>query len=143
MSVRLLDEIDRRILEILRENSRVSFISIASELGISEASVRRRVKALIDSGVIRRFTVETSVEIGVQAFVFVSIDPSKLTGEVAGEVLGLRGVRAAYEVTGEYDVVILVQANSIQELNDCIDGIRKIDGVKKTNTVMILRTLQK
>lgn len=143
MSVRLLDEIDRRILEILRENSRASFISIASELGISEASVRRRVKALIDSGVIRRFTVETSVEIGVQAFVFVSVDPSKLTCEVAGEVLGLKGVRAAYEVTGEYDVVILVQANSIQELNDCIDGIRKIDGVKKTNTVMILRTLQK
>lgn len=143
MPVKQLDEIDRRILEILRENSRVSFIAIASELNISEASVRRRVKTLIDNGIIRRFTIETSVEIGIQAFVFASIDPSKLTGEVASEVLNLKGVKAVYEVTGEYDVAILVQAGSIEELNNCIEGIRKIDGVKKTNTVMILRILQK
>jgi DNA-binding Lrp family transcriptional regulator len=143
MSVGQIDEIDRRILEILAENSRVSFVSIANELGISEASVRRRVKTLIDSGVIRKFTIETGVETGVQAFIFVSIDPSKLTSEVARDALNLRGVKAVYEVTGEYDVAILVRASSIQELNDCIEDIRRIEGVKRTNTVMILRIMQK
>lgn len=143
MPIGVLDEIDRRILEILRENSRVSFITIANELGISEASVRRRVKALVDSGVIRKFTIETSIETGIQAFVFVSVDPSRLTGEVASEALSLKGVRTVYEVTGEYDAVILLHVDSIQELNNCIDEIRRIESVKKTNTVIILRTLQK
>jgi len=143
MSARHIDEIDRRILEILAENSRVSFVSIANELGISEASVRRRVKTLIDSGVIRKFTIDIGVETGVQAFIFVSIDPSKLTSEVARDALNLKGVKAVYEVTGEYDVAILVRADSIQELNDCIEDIRRIEGVRRTNTVMILRVMQK
>lgn len=136
---RRVDDVDRRIIELLRENSRMRFVEIAERIGISEASVRRRIKALVDSGVIRRFTVEAELEHGLQAVVFVATDPSRVTGAVAEEALRLDGVEAVYEVTGEYDVAIVVRVPSVSKLNSCIDDIRRIEGVVKTNTVIILR----
>jgi DNA-binding Lrp family transcriptional regulator len=52
----------------------------------------------------------------------------------------LPGMERIYEVTGEYDIVSVVSSSSIEGINQCIEDIRKIDGVVKTNTVIVLRT---
>ena len=57
---RALDDVDLRIIDLLKQNSRMSFIEIGKRVGLSEGAVRRRVKLLVEKGVIKRFTIELS-----------------------------------------------------------------------------------
>ncbi|MQY83406.1 winged helix-turn-helix transcriptional regulator [archaeon] len=137
----MVDEIDMKILEILKENSRTTYVDIGKALGLSEGTVRNRIQSLTDSGVIKRFTVEISLGVGVRALIMISVDPQMPTLEISDKVLKLPGVEKIYEVTGEYDVVTVVSSSSIEGLNQTIEEIRVIDGIVKTNTVIVLRTV--
>ena len=137
----MVDEVDMKILEILKENARATYTDIGRALNISEGTVRNRIQSLIDSGVIKRFTIEVSLDVGVRALIMVSVDPRKPTQEISDKVLKLPGVEKIYEVTGEYDVVTVVSSSTIEKLNRTIEEIRVIDGVVKTNTVIVLRTV--
>ncbi len=137
----MVDEIDMKILEILKENARTTYVDIGKALGLSEGTVRNRIQSLTDSGAIKRFTVEISLGVGVRALIMISVDPQKPTLEISDKVLKLPGVEKIYEVTGEYDVVTVVSSSSIEGLNQTIEEIRVIDGIVKTNTVIVLRTV--
>ena len=137
----MVDEIDEKIIEILKENARTTYVDIGKALGLSEGTVRNRIRSLTDSGVIKRFTVNISLGVGVRALIMISVDPQKPTLEISDKVLKLPGVEKIYEVTGEYDVVTVVSSSSIEGLNQTIEEIRVIDGIVKTNTVIVLRTV--
>ena len=137
----MVDEIDFKILELLKEYSRSTYVEIGKTLGLSEGTVRNRVQILTDSGVIKKFTIEVSLSVGVRALILISVDPRRPTMEISDKVLELPGVEKIYEVTGEYDVVTVVSSSSIEGLNQTIEEIRVIDGVVKTNTVIELRTV--
>ena len=137
----MVDEIDEKIIEILKENARTTYVDIGRALGLSEGTVRNRIQALTDSKVIKRFTVEVSLTVGVKALIMVSVDPQMPTIQISDNVLALPGVEKIYEVTGEYDVVTVVSSPSIEELNHTIEEIRVINGVVKTNTIIVLRTV--
>ena len=137
----MVDKIDEKIIEILKENARTTYVDIGKALGLSEGTVRNRIQALTDSGVIKRFTVEISLGVGVRALIMISVDPQKPTLEVSDKVLKLPGVEKIYEVTGEFDVVTVVSSSTIEKLNRTIEEIRVINGVVKTNTVIVLRTV--
>jgi len=137
----MVDEIDMKILEILKENARTTYVDIGKALGLSEGTVRNRIQSLTDSGAIKRFTVEISLGVGVRALIMISVDPQRPTLEISDKVLKLPGVEKIYEVTGEYDVVTVVSSSSIEGLNQTIEEIRVIDGIVKTNTVIVLRTI--
>ena len=134
------DKVDERILEFLRKDSRESFVEIGKKLKLSEAAIRHRVKNMVDSGTITKFTVE---EGGGQpeALVMVSADSSIDTSKVSLKLTKLNAVKKIYEITGQYDICVIIQAPSIQEINACIDDLRKITGVTDTNTVIILKTI--
>jgi len=134
-----IDEKDRAILEILRKDARKSFIEIAQQLNMSEAAVRRRVKNLVERGVIKAFTIEVNRGYEVSAFTFISVDPSIPTPEISDKLIKVKGVEKVYEITGEYDAVALISVKSMSELNKCIEEIRHIAGVRETNTTIILR----
>ena len=137
----MVDEIDEKIIEILKENARTTYVDIGRTLGLSEGTVRNRIQALTDSRVIKRFTVEVSLTVGVKALIMVSVDPQMPTIQISDNVLALPGVEKIYEVTGEYDIVTVVSSPSIEELNHTIEDIRVINGVVKTNTIIVLRTM--
>jgi len=137
----MVDKVDEKIIEILKENARATYTDIGRALNISEGTVRNRIQALTDSGVIKRFTVDISLGVGVRALIMISVDPQKPTLEISDKVLSLPGVEKIYEVTGEYDVVTVVSSSTIENLNRTIEEIRVIDGVVKTNTVIVLRTV--
>ena len=134
------DNTDEKILEFLRGDSRKSFVEIGKKLKLSESAVRRRVKNMIDNGVITKFTIE---EGGGQpeALVLVSADSSIDTSKVSLKLTKLNGIKKIYEITGQYDICVIVQASTINEINACIDDLRKISGVTDTNTVIILKTI--
>ena len=136
-----LNSIDEKIIKILRNDSRKSFVEIANVIGMSESAVRRRVKNLQDIGVIKKFTIDMGPSNKTSAITLISVDSTADTSNVSDRLLNLKGIEVVYEITGQYDIATIIVAPTILEINSYIDEIRKIDGVSDTNTVIILRTL--
>ncbi|MFP3133097.1 MAG: Lrp/AsnC family transcriptional regulator [Nitrososphaeria archaeon] len=136
-----MDEIDLKLLELLKEDGRASYIDLGKKLNLSEAAVRRRVKKLVEDGVIKKFTIEIKERERAMALTLLSTSPNIPTYEVASNISKIKGVEKVYEITGQYDIAVLISAPSIAEVNKVIDEIRKADGVINTNTVIILREL--
>ena len=70
-----------------------------------------------------------------------SVSSTTDTNSVASKLQDIDGVKVIYEITGQYDVAVIISADSINEINSSIDEIRRIQGVSNTDTVIILRTL--
>jgi len=136
-----LDSIDEKIIQILQNDSRRSFVEIADQIGLSESAVRRRIKNLTDRGVIKKFTIEMSTPNKTSAITLISVNSTADTNLVSAKLRELTGVETIYEITGQYDIAAIVAAPTISEINQCIDNVRKTDGVADTNTVIILRTI--
>ena len=132
------DNTDEKILGFLRDDSRESFVVIGKKLKLSESAVRRRVKNMVSNGVIEKFTIE---EQNASAIVLISVDSSIDTSKVSVKLTKLNAVKTVYEITGQYDISVIIKAPNITEINTCIDDLRKIPGVIDTNTVIILRTI--
>ncbi len=137
---RRMDEIDRQIIRILKGDGRAAYIDIGKKVGLSEGAVRKRVKLLTDSGVIRRFTVKISVGEGAEAITLLATNPSFPTQEVSDRIRKIPNVETLYEVTGEYDIVAVIGGANVMEVNECIEKIRRVEGIMKTNTMIILRS---
>ncbi|MGB3457944.1 MAG: winged helix-turn-helix transcriptional regulator, partial [Halobacteriota archaeon] len=76
-----LDEIDKKIIEMLQEDSRKTFVEIAKELGVSDPTIHVRVKKLQEAGIIEKFTAvlaPAKVEMGVAAFIEINIKPNTI-----------------------------------------------------------------
>jgi DNA-binding Lrp family transcriptional regulator len=142
MSNNNIDSRDDQIIRILQSNSRKSFVEIAEEIKLSESAVRRRVKNLIDSGIIKRFTVELEASKKTSAITLISVSSTADTSVVSSNLMKLSGVEIIYEITGQYDIAVIIVAPTIAEINKYIDEVRKIDGVSDTNTVIILKTMR-
>ena len=135
------DKTDEKILEFLQKDSRESFVEIGKKLKMSESAVRRRVKNMVDNGTIEKFTVQVGEANSTSAIVLISVDSSVDTAKVSTKLTKLSDVKTVYEITGQYDISVIVRAQNITEINKCIDDLRKIPGVIDTNTVIILKTI--
>lgn len=133
-----LDDIDAEIIRMLREDGRCSFVSMGERLGVSEGAVRNRVKRLMASGIILRFTVETA-STGVKGMVGAVVDVNTETSRAARTVSTIEGVRKVYEVSGDEDLLVLAEAKDISGLNECVERIRRVRGVERTRTLLVLK----
>ena len=136
------DKTDDKIIGFLRDDARESFVEIGKKLKLSESAVRRRVKNLVDGEVIEKFTVEMGESNTTSAIVLISVDSATDTAKVSAKLTKLEAVKTVYEITGQYDISVIIRAGNIAEINICIDDLRKIQGVIDTNTVIILRTIR-
>jgi DNA-binding Lrp family transcriptional regulator len=136
------DKIDDKIIGFLRDDARESFVEIGKKLKLSESAVRRRVKNLVANKVIEKFTVQMGESNTTSAIVLISVDSATDTSKVSIKLTKLEAVKTVYEITGQYDISVIIRAANISEINGCIDELRKIQGVIDTNTVIILRTIR-
>ncbi len=124
-----MDEIDLKIMRKLEKDSRESFVDIAEALGVTEGTIRNRVARLMESGHIRRFTVDFRAPF--EAAVMISVDAKRAKRIIAS----LKGLSSdVYEISGSYDIVAIIKAISIESLNKSMDRIRAIRGVRDTVT---------
>ena len=137
-----MDQIDEKIISILRDDSRKSFVEIAKSVNLSEAAIRRRVSNLIKTGVISRFTIETNVGPQANAISLLSVNPSYPTSDISNKLKKTRGVDSIFEITGEYDIAVVVSGSNIAEINGTIDEIRRLTGIDDTNTVVVLKVVR-
>jgi DNA-binding Lrp family transcriptional regulator len=135
-----MDEKDKQIIKILKEDARSGYGDIGNKVGLSEGAVRKRIKTLTDENVIRKFTVKIGVGEGAQAITLLATNPAFPTVEVSKKILDLPNVETIYEVTGEYDIVAVISGLSVTEVNECIEKIRRVEGIMKTNTMIVLRS---
>jgi DNA-binding Lrp family transcriptional regulator len=112
----------------------------SKQIGLSEGAIRKRIKTLTETGVIRKFTVKIGIAGGAEALILVATNPSHPTQEVSKHIREIHNVETLYEVTGEYDIVAIISGMSVAEVNEGIDKIRRVEGIMKTNTVIILRS---
>jgi DNA-binding Lrp family transcriptional regulator len=137
-----VDQIDEKILSILREDSRTSFVEIAKVVNLSEAAIRRRVANLIKTGVVSKFTIETNTGPQANAISLLSVNPSFPTSDISGKLRKMNGVDSIYEITGEYDIAVIVSGSNMAEINGTIEEIRKLTGIDDTNTVVVLKVIR-
>ena len=139
---RAVDDVDLRIIDLLKRNSRMSFIEIGKRIGLSEGAVRRRVRLLVERGVIKRFTIELSKDYVINAVTFLTLDRGDLAEEVIERISRIPEVESVYELTGRFDAMVMISARGVSSLNECIDKIRRVRGVKHTETAVILRIVE-
>ncbi|ERH04801.1 MAG: transcriptional regulator, AsnC family [uncultured archaeon A07HR60] len=132
-----MDDLDRRIVNILRRDARTPYTEIAEEVGTSEGTVRNRVDRLTDDQVIERFTVTTRTG-NVQAMVEVSVAMDVNTSNVAEEMAAWPKVDTVWQVSGEEDVVLVVDCVDTRAVNELITKAREMAEVKNTKTRLIL-----
>ena len=133
-----MDELDLRILALLKEDSRAPYTQMAEVLKLSEGAVRQRVKRLIQSGRIRRFTAEMASD-NPRAIVLVSTSSFVPSSKAAEKISKIPGVESVVEVAGQYDISAVVSGGDIRSVNESIDAIREVEGVQRTNTLFVLR----
>ena len=139
-----IDDIDREILRMLQDNSRVAFKRIAEKVGVSEATIFVRVKNLRKKGVIKRFTVIVSPELlgkSLTAFVLINSEPKKLES-VLETLSDMDDVYEVYDVTGTYYIIAKIRTENKESLAKIIDRIGMIDGVTRTETAIVLKSIK-
>ena len=132
-----MDDLDLRIIEILRHDGRVSNAGIARAVDVSEGTVRRRLKRLIDENLIE---VRVLLNLGRKArtVVGVHVDPQRID-DVMTNVSGLDGVTFACITTGRYDMIVWAEAENSELLSQLITKtIGIIPGVQRTETHVVL-----
>ncbi|WP_324758942.1 Lrp/AsnC family transcriptional regulator [Haloarcula sp. GH36] len=132
-----MDELDREILSILRKDARTPYTEIADAVGTSEGTVRNRVEQLVDEGIIERFTVATRTG-NVKSMIEVSVDVDVDTGAVSDRIAEWPQVDFVWQVSGEEDIVVVVDAADTNAVNDLITRARELDEVASTKTRLIL-----
>jgi DNA-binding Lrp family transcriptional regulator len=139
-----LDDKDRRILNTLQKNSRTSYVNIAEELSISEATVRYRVKNLIENGVISRFTVllnPRKIGYPITGILLVKIVPAHFV-EASKQICDLDETRHVLQNTGEYNIVAVVKARDLEHLNDLRIRVEAIEGVRELSLSAATRLIK-
>lgn len=133
-----MDELDEKLLNLLRENARDSFVNLAKALGTSEGTVRARIKKLTDDGVIRKFTLRTAGS-NIKAIIEIKVETNVHTSDISGKISKWHGIEQVYEVSGENDILVVAEAQNTLVLNDLIEKIREFPQVQSTRSRLILK----
>ncbi len=134
-----VDELDLSILCALRKNARISNLELAKELGVSEATVRRRVKLLEEKGIIKGYAALVNchaVENSIKAFVYIKVDKRHID-DLANELMKENRLITLYRILGEYDLLCECLFLSMKELQEFVDKKLKLEGVISTVTHVV------
>ena len=132
-----MDDLDRRIRSILRRDARTPYTEIADRVGTSEGTVRNRVDRMTEEGIIERFTVTTRTG-NVKAMIEVSVKVDVDTTEITEQMTEWEQVDFVWQVSGEEDVVLVVDAADTQGVNELITRARELEEVERSTTRLIL-----
>ena len=139
-----VDETDRMIIEVLCDDARTSLRKISKKIGVSLGAVSNRVKKLEKNGVIKGYTVLLDADkIGWELTVVIGIRIQKgRLIEIQEKIAKDRRVYAVYDVTGNYDSMIVAKASNRKDLDDLSKNVLSIEGVERSVTHLVLNTVK-
>ncbi len=134
-----MDDIDRRILQLLKEDGRATNAEVGTRIGLSEGAVRRRIARMRTEGTILRFTAVTR-PLGPEGLVLIRCRPGR-TASILEHVRNR--ATEVFESSGEYDLGAIIECGTMEALNVELDTIRSLDGVDATLTLVRLTRWQR
>lgn len=136
-----VDDVDRQIIETLRDDARISVAALAERVAISRASAYSRIERLEAAGVIRGYTVRVDsrrLGVGVTAVVLISFRQGDWR-EVQAAIAAMPEVQYAVLTTGAYDALLLVRLADIEALRRFIlERVQRRPEVRSSQTVLVL-----
>lgn len=139
MANRQLDATDRRLLALLQANAREPAASLARKLGLSRTTVQSRIARLERSGAIVGYGVRVRDDDGaaIRAYVAIAVRP-KLAEQVVRALRRLPEIKSLSAVSGEFDLMARLAAETPARLDALLDEIGRIDGIERTTTSVVL-----
>ena len=135
-----VDEIDKRIIKLLKETSRLSFSELSRKFGFTDVAIRKRVEKLVEKGVIKRFTCEihySKISRPVSAFILIKTRSDRVN-DVLEALKGIDEVTEEYHLMGDYDIIVKVHVPAISDLKEIAENrIAKIHGVLEVKPSII------
>ena len=137
-----MDKTDERLIAVLRHDARASLSELAARLDPSRTTVRTRIERLQQRGDILGFTVvlrEDVLDDPVRGLMMIGIE-GRGTDRVLRQLQGLSEVRAVHSTNGRWDVIVELGTDTLEALDRALSRIRSFDGVKTSETSLLLST---
>lgn len=139
--LKVLDDMDRKIINVLRQDCLTPFVKIAKSVGVNEGTIRHRVKKLTKHGIIKRFTIATDpalIGLGAVAFVVVTVNPGQVQ-QVAQELAKIPYILEVHEVHTYGDLLLKVRAPSFGDIGHILaNDIKTVEGVIGSQVISVL-----
>jgi DNA-binding Lrp family transcriptional regulator len=138
------DEVDFGIIKLLQEDSRLSFGKIAGKLGISVGTAYNRIKILEEKRVLKQYTVlidHYKLGFTMTAIVLIQAEGTHLV-ELENEIAKMESVISVYDITGDYDIAVVVRSRDRNGLNAFVKGLLTMPYVKRTVTNIVLNVVK-
>ena len=134
-----MDAIDLKILQELKANARISFNEISKSVGKTEATVRRRVKKLQDDEIIKKFTIEYTINSRPKTRATIKVEPDfKEIKRILRELMDIEEITDIWRLSGDCGLLMKVEIQSIEDFNPLIeDKISAVNGCKIIETCFI------
>lgn len=139
-----MDEIDHKLLSMLRQDARLTVAALAAKLKVSRGTVTNRIRRLEDEGVIVGYTVRLRPDVQhntIKAWMSIAVDGNQ-TRAVIASLLGEPGVATLHDTNGRWDLLAELRAESLQELAKVLERIRLLKGISNTETSIHLETFR-
>ena len=139
-----MDEIDQKLLALLRQDARLTVAALAQKLQVSRGTVTNRIRRLEDGGVIVGYTVRLRPDVQhneIKAWMSIAVDGNQ-TRAVIAALLGEPGVATLHDTNGRWDLLAELRAETLQELAKVLERIRLLKGISNTETSIHLETFR-
>ena len=139
-----MDDTDRKLIGLLRNDARASVASLAKALGVARGTVQNRMSRLAADGTIVGYTVRLKPDVEEQrmrAFMTVSVEGNQVDA-VLKSLRGEPSVAALHSTNGRWDIVAELRADSLEGFDRALARIRLIDGISQTETSLLLSTFK-
>ncbi len=133
---------DEKLLSVLKTNARASISDLARHLNLSRSTVQSRMLKLEQSGVIKGYNVDFGDDFLnslVSSHVSIKVK-QKLTTKTNVELKQIDAISQLYAISGEFDLIAIVEAQNLEQLSHLLDDIGNLDGVERTRSSVILET---
>lgn len=139
---RHLDDRDRQLIALLRDNARMSVVELAGRLRVARATVQSRLAKLEKEGTILGYTVKLRPAVEAQRIrAIMSIEVvGNRARDVSRALRGLPSVVALHATNGRWDLMAELRTDTLEEFNAVLEAIRLIDGISSTETSILLAT---
>lgn len=137
-----MKELDRQLLAALRHNARMSTSALARTLEVSRSTVQSRIQKLESEGVIKGYSVvlgDRYLEGRMRAHVLITVE-QRLTPRLNRLLEGIPEIVALHAISGEFDLIVEVEADGPPALNQVLDRVSALEGILRTQTSVILET---
>lgn len=138
----VMDTTDQKLINLLKNNGRESTTSLARMMGMSRSTVQDRISRLEDRGIIAGYTIRFNPDYNrrqITAHVLMLLNP-KFADQILQNLKKIPLIKAVYAVSGIYDMIVLVRAETTEEIDSTLDEIGRMEGIKKTTSSIVLST---